>query len=259
MTAARKRSAIQTVMTVLSADLACKEADLLADGVSVHAAEIREGRFRFPIREQSLSIVTMGRGAVVTCSFERLEWARQNLGLLSRGQMFSAQTIAKVDDYLRKDNQFLAGPDQKYVCTTDDLKPFHIPQGIRVSTVERRNIPDLYEHTYFKHALSYRPDSPRRDMLASIAECNGQIVGIAGASEDCELMWQTGVDVLPEYQGLGIGKAIVGSLTKAILDEGITPYYSTALGNLQSSRLAISLGYWPAWVQLYARDLPSSV
>lgn len=156
MRVSRKRSAIQTIMTVLSANFACSEADLLNDGVSVHYAEIREGRFRFPIREQSLSIVTMGRGVVVTCNSERIEWARQNLGQLTREQIFSAQTIAKVEDYVRKDNQFIAGPDQKYVCTIDDLKDFNIPQGVKISTYDRSRITNLYEHTYFKHALSYR-------------------------------------------------------------------------------------------------------
>jgi GNAT superfamily N-acetyltransferase len=66
-------------------------------------------------------------------------------------------------------------------------------------------------------------------------------------------MWQIGVDVLPEYQGLGIGKAIVGSLTRAVLDEGVLPYYSTAVSNLQSRQLATRLGYRPAWIELYTR------
>lgn len=89
--------------------------------------------------------------------------------------------------------------------------------------------------------------------MAVAAFCDGKVVGIAGASEDCELMWQIGVDVLPEFQGLGIGKAIAGTLTKAVLDEGVLPYYSTEVSNLQSRQLAISIGYWPAWVELYDR------
>lgn len=244
---------LQTVETVLSNDLACSPADLWADGVSVHQAEIRAGRFRFPFREQSLVAVTMGNGVVVSCNSARLEWARQNLGHLTRAQFFSAQTMAKLEHCVRKNNQFIAGPDQKYVCSSDDLKAFHIPQGINLSTYDCSNMADLYAHTDFKHALSYRADNPRPDRLAAVAECGGKIVGIAGASEDCERMWQIGVDVIPDYQGRGIGKAIVGTLTKAILQEGIVPYYSTEVSNLQSRRLANGLGYWPAWIQLYAR------
>lgn len=253
MIASHRESAIQTIQTVLSADLSCSESDFLDDGVSVHKAEIREGRFRFPIREHVLSIVTMGRGVVVSCNPERLEWARQSFMQLARGQIFSMQSIAKMGDYVQKDHQHIAGPVQKYVCSIDDFTGFNIPQGITVSTYNRNDVTNLYGHQNFRNALSYQADSSRPDMLASIAECDGKIVGIAGASRDCERMWQIGVDVVPEYQGLGIGKAIVGTLTKAILNEGILPYYSTEISNLQSSQLAVSLGYWPAWIHLYAR------
>ncbi|WP_274648884.1 GNAT family N-acetyltransferase [Paenibacillus humicola] len=107
----------------------------------------------------------------------------------------------------------------------------------------------------FKNALSFNPESSRPDILAAVAECDENIVGVAGASADCETMWQIGVDVVPAYQGLGIGKALVGTLTKAVLNEGIVPYYSAAVSHLHSRRLALSLGYWPAWIHVYAREL----
>ncbi|MDQ1914875.1 GNAT family N-acetyltransferase [Paenibacillus sp. GD4] len=253
MIASARKVALQTVRTVLAADLACSDTDFLFDKVTVNKAEIREGRFRFPLREKSLSIVTMGKGVIASCNQERVEWVKRILGNLARGQIFSIQTVAKLEDYVKKDNQFIAGPDQKYICSVDDLAEFYIPQGVKVSTYTQKNVVELYEHMSFRHALSYRSDNARPDMLATIAECDGKIVGIAEASGDCELMWQIGVDVLPGYQGIGIGKVIVGTLTKAILDQGILPYYSTEVSNLQSRQLAISLGYWPAWVQIYAR------
>ncbi|MFD0713088.1 hypothetical protein [Paenibacillus sp. GCM10027626] len=63
MNSSNRRQALNTVQTVLAANLACNEADLTGDKVTVHRAEIRGGRFRFPVREQSLHIATMGRGA----------------------------------------------------------------------------------------------------------------------------------------------------------------------------------------------------
>jgi GNAT superfamily N-acetyltransferase len=248
-----KKEALQTVRAVLAADLACRETDFLYEQVTINIAEPREGRFRFPVREKSLSIVTMGKGAVISCNQDRLNWVTHLVEHLSRGQIFSIQTIAKLEEYVRRDGQFIAGPDQKYVCTADDLAEVFVPQGVKVTVYAQDNVAGLYEHTNFRHALSYRVDHPRPDQLAVAAECDGKIVGIAGASEDCELMWQIGVDVLPEYQGLGIGKAIVGTLTKAVLDHGVLPYYSTEVSNLLSRRLAVSVGYWPAWVQMYAR------
>ena len=54
--------------------------------------------------------------------------------------------------------------------------------------------------------------------------------------------------------GGGIGRALVGRLTAAVFDRGRVPYYSTTVANLRSRDLAIGVGYWPAWTDLYARD-----
>lgn len=135
-----------------------------------------------------------------------MEWAKANLGQLTRGQLFSAQAIAQMQNYVQQNNQFIAGPDQKYVVSADDLKPFDIPHNVKIRTYNHRNVAELYKYTDFKHALSYSPDSLRPDMLAAAAEVNGEIAAIAGASLDYELMWQIGVDVLPQYQGMGLEK-----------------------------------------------------
>jgi GNAT superfamily N-acetyltransferase len=247
-------SAMQTMLRVLSADLSCDETDLTTDGVCIRIDEHREGRFRFPIRERSLKIVTMGRGVVVSCSPDRVEWAVQNLGTLTRDQVFSAETVARIQDYIRTDNQMLEGPVQKFVCTLQELKAFAVPPGMTLSIFRQEKMASLYGMASdFPHALSGHPNVSRPDMLAVVAADGGKVVGIAGASADCELMWQIGVDVLPEYQGMGIGKAIVGTLTRAVLDEGVLPYYSTAVSNLQSRQLATRLGYRPAWIELYTR------
>ena len=50
---------------------------------------------------------------------------------------------------------------------------------------------------------------------------------MAGASEDCEEMWQIGINVLPEAEGQGIGKKLVPVLKNEILRRGKVPFYST--------------------------------
>ena len=77
---------------------------------------------------------------------------------------------------------------------------------------------------------------------------------MAGASADSDDLWQIGVEVVEAARGSGIGRALVGRLIEGILDRGRIPYYTTVVSNLRSRSVAISLGYWPAWTELYARD-----
>lgn len=251
---ASRKAAIRTVRAVLSASFGCGENDFDAEGPTFHVAVRREGGLRFPLRERSLGVVTMGKGVVVSCNEDRIDWVKRLLEPLTRGQLFSARTIANLQRRLELDGQYLAGPDQKYVCTAEDAREFDLPPGVAVTTLYGEDIHALYEYKAFGHALAFRKDTDRPDRIAVVAECGGNVVGVAGASADCDALWQIGVDVLPEHRGGGIGKALVGTLTGAVLREGVLPYYSAEVSNLQSRQLAVTLGYWPVWTELYARE-----
>jgi hypothetical protein len=119
--------------------------------------------------------------------------------------------------------------------------------------VEVADGPAVAGHQNFGHALSYLTDSPRPDQVAAVARIGGEVVGIAGASADCETMWQIGVDVVAGQRRRGIGRAIVGRVTREVLARGRLPYYSTLVSNLGSSRLALALGSRLRWVEVYAR------
>lgn len=250
----QRKEMLQGIRKVLAANLACQEDDFTKDGMFLSVAEVREGRMNFPVREKSLTLVTMGKGVCISCTADRIGWVREHLGNLTREQFFAASTLALIQQYVERDGQWMAEPLQRYVCSREDLQPFTIPEAIHVTLIEREDIPALYTYNQFPHALSYDVHSVRPDVLASVAEYQGNVVGIAAASADCDVMWQIGVDVLAEYQGLGIGKAVVGTVTQALCKREILPYYSTTLSNLQSRQVVSSLGYWPAWIELYAKD-----
>jgi GNAT superfamily N-acetyltransferase len=197
----------------------------------------------------------MGAGTVVSCDASRLEWARAELAPLDRNQLFSADTSARIAARVHRDGQMLAGPDLKFVCAENDLRPAQMPADVQIEIVDGPAVTQFYAHTGFRHALSYLTGSPRPDMVAAVARLGGEIAGIFGASSDCDTMWQIGVDVIEGKRGGGIGRAIVGRLTTEVLGRGRVPYYSTVVSNLRSSRLALGLGYRPAWVELYARSL----
>lgn len=91
------------------------------------------------------------------------------------------------------------------------------------------------------------------DVIAAGAYINGKLAGLAGASADCQAMWQIGIDVLPEYRRQGIASALTSRLAVEILKKGKVPYYCCAWSNIGSIRNAVASGFRPAWVQVTAK------
>jgi len=109
----------------------------------------------------------------------------------------------------------------------------------------------FYNDKSYTNALGYEFDDGRRDVIA-VAGYNkaGKIMGLAGASNDSDTMWQVGIDVLPEFRNRGIATILVSIITDEILKKGIIPFYTTSWSNIASKNVAISSGYKSAWVQL---------
>jgi GNAT superfamily N-acetyltransferase len=249
-----RRGARAAIAATLAAQCACNEADFAASGVVVTEASERAGRLRFPVPTKPLLVATLGAGVVISCHPSRVAWARNHLAGLDRDALFGAALIARLARYVGRDGQELVGPILRYACSRDSLRIAPVPDGVAVTLVNRSELPALYRYTGFAHALSYRRDHPRPDMVAAVARRGAAVVGIAAASADSDLLWQIGVEVVAAERGRGIGRAIVGRLTEAVLDRGRVPYYSTTVANLRSRALALGSGYWPAWTDLYARD-----
>lgn len=94
-------------------------------------------------------------------------------------------------------------------------------------------------------------------MIATVATRGGEVVGVAGVGADCEEMWQIGIDVVEPARGNGIGRALVSTLTDIVLERGRVPYYSAAVSNIRSLSVAVGLGYWPAWTEVFVKDRTS--
>lgn len=92
-----------------------------------------------------------------------------------------------------------------------------------------------------------------RDRLCVGAYEGETLIALAGASADCEAMWQIGVDVLPAYRGRGLAKAVTSRLRAEVFARGKVPFYCAAWPNIPSVRNALACGFLPAWVQLTAK------
>jgi GNAT superfamily N-acetyltransferase len=249
-----QKSALNTVKKVLTVDFACEERDFDEEGINIRQAREISGRRRFPLPEKFLAVVTMGTGVIICCSASRLRWAKANLGQLERDKIFDISTIARVQNYVSRDHQEIR-LELKFICIREAFRPYAPGKDIKLNPIEGEHLQKFYKNNLFLNALGYADNPERPHMVAVVASCGGETAGVAAATADCDLMWQIGVDTLPVYRQRGIAKATVSALTEILLSKAILPYYSTRFFNIASRRTALSLGYFPAWVELYSREL----
>jgi GNAT superfamily N-acetyltransferase len=250
-----RRTTLDIVRKTLAADCACQPDDWQREAVTIVEMREVEGRRRFPFLPNNFTMKTMGRGAVISCSANRLAWAREQLASQTKDELFSVSTFVLIADFVAKAGQKLLGPALSYVCSDESFRAAPVPKGFTLELFGRERIVEAYQYTDFRYALSYWLDHPRPDMVAVAAWHKGQVVGMAGACADSEFIWQVGNNVLPEYQGIGIGKALVSRTTEVVLEHGKVPHYSTWVANVASSNTAHSAGYWLAWTDVYVHDL----
>jgi predicted GNAT family acetyltransferase len=126
------------------------------------------------------------------------------------------------------------------------------PLGITFRIFEMDDIRRLlYPLSGFENAFT-RKDGEMTDVLAVCAIKDNRIIAIAGASNDSELMWQIGIDVLPEFREMGLASALVSTITDEITALDKIPYYSLLFGNIASLNTALSCGYQPMFAEIIA-------
>ncbi len=225
----------------LAVDLACSPADFdQASTVFVPAADL-PGRRPFPRKRPIFDMVSFGQGTVISGDADLLPQLQRQLSGLGRDSLWSQPFLRSLGHY------FLPDPDRM------DRLP--LPDGLRLEWKRAEDMKGLYQVPGFTNALGYDLCAPRPDVLALCAWDGARLVGVAGASEDCKMLWQIGIDVLPDWRGRGLGSALVSALSLAVLEEGKFPYYGTSSSNLASQLTAWRAGYCPAWVCSYGVEL----
>ncbi|MDR1204783.1 MAG: GNAT family N-acetyltransferase [Peptococcaceae bacterium] len=223
------------VRAQLATDCNCASGDFDRAGFVFCEAKENPGRRPFPRGERHFEMMTMGGAVVVSATPDILPYLREQLDGKTRDEAFSMPFVYGSGVYFIPD----------HLC----LPP--MPDGIEIMILERDQILKLYEiyqRADFPNAIQYDIDHPRPDVLVTLATVNGKVAGMAGASADCEMLWQIGIDVQPEYRGRNIAAALTGRLATEILNRGKIPYYGTASSNVASQRVAYRAGFKPAWV-----------
>lgn len=88
------------------------------------------------------------------------------------------------------------------------------------------------------------------DVLCVGAYDGNTLIGLAGASADCDTMWQIGVDVLPEYRRKGVAGALTSRLALEIIKTRQSPVLLLCMVKYQICWERNKSGFRPAWAEL---------
>ena len=229
---------IRAVREQLAIDLNCSPSDFSGEGFVFCEAIDHPDRRPLPRAATHFQMLTMGGATIVSATKDILPAMQEMLHDKSRDEAFAMPFVITTSHY------FYYLPGRARVLA--------VPEQVELTLIEKPFITELYSVPgNFKNALQYDPNHARPDVLAFTATIDGVVAGMAGASEDCSMLWQIGIDVLPDYRQMGLASLLTNRLANEILKHQKVPYYGTSSSNIASLRTALSAGFTPAWVSVW--------
>ncbi len=193
-------------------------------------------------------LVSYGNNIVASVSSDFLEITERYISSYPIEHCFETPNLHVLNEELMKKGQKICFMAEYFLPDVTVLRPLDCPYSLRVMTQE--DFTDLYLPEW-SNALC--ADRRHLDVLGVGAYDGERLVGLAACSDDCEMMWQIGIDVLPAYRRQGIASALTSRLAIEILNRGKVPFYCAAWCNVKSVRNAIKSGFRPAWVEMTAK------
>ena len=149
---------------------------------------------------------------------------------------------------LAKHGAVISEMEEFYLLDRREIQP--VSPSFEFEILEGEAVKNLYGDHRFHMALGYSQETARRDMLAVVAYDKDEILGVAGASNDTDTIWQIGIDVVRKSQQQHVATDLVRIISNEVLKRKKIPYYGTAWSNIASKRVAINAGYKPVWVEM---------
>lgn len=188
-------------------------------------------------------------GNVVACAAAEIKGAVEDyLSRFLPAHCFETPNLYVLNEALRPFDHQICFMAEYFLPNTEALSQKSCPYSLRLLTPAQ--LTDLYLPQWSNALTEPRKETDR----AAVGAFDGDtLIGLAGASADCEAMWQIGVDVLPGYRRQGIASALTSALAIHCLEQEKVPFYCCAWSNLPSVQNAFSSGFRPAWVQMTAK------
>lgn len=204
----------------------------------------QEGTFFVANKDEKalfIKFIAMGKSVVASASPELLPMVRKWTQGKSRDEIFEfplvfGQTIHFV-------------PDHKAF----GVKP--LPKAYTYGLLEEQDIKRLAGLQGFPNSLVFDETGHTAARIVFYAMEDSRVIGLAGAGQETENLWEMGVDVLPAYRNQGLASVLVSHLAEKIMEKGLVPFYSASVTNIGSQSVAHRCGLMPCWVSTYSNTL----
>ncbi len=201
------------------------------------------------------------RGLTVICAqHPRVREAADNLLAGDNGNWVGDYSeLRKLNDYLTPYALQMSGtslfftPGRDFFTPGADARPGFPAEGYTVRWLEPSELDQYRGNPDFENALGFKELRPDVQVLGAYAE--GELVALAGASEDSDWCRQIGIDVLLGHRSMGLASYLVKELSQAILAEGFVPFYGTSPSHIISQQVALNAGLRPAWWEFVSTSL----
>ncbi|MDP4091200.1 MAG: GNAT family N-acetyltransferase [Bacillota bacterium] len=233
-------------------DFNCSVDAFLNEGNTVVLSRLNEGRKKCYKKPMFCSMAFYGGGLIASVDERINDFIEGFVGRHPGYRCFDTPQLIVLNRELERYGKCVCHIAEFFL--PDLKKQVTINDSIEVKIFSEEEIPSLYKDDRFHMALGYSSKGDKKDVLAAVGYIDGKIAGVAGASNDCDTMWQIGIDVLPEYRRMGVASTLTKFLTDEIIRYGKVPYYCTAWSNIASKNNATKCGYKTAWVEMAAVD-----
>ena len=241
---------LRIAVTQSAADLCAAPDDFEKSENVIVLSRARDDARRYLTLPFSCQLVSYGSNVVASVSPEFREIAEAYINRYPAEHLFETPNLHVLNEALMEKGQKICFMAEYFLPDLNALRHLDCPFEMRILTPQ--DFTGLYRPEWSNALCEQRK---HLDVLGVGAYDGDRLVGLAGASADCDTMWQIGIDVLPDYRRQGIASALTSRLAMEILERGKVPFYCAAWCNIRSVRNAIKSGFRPAWVEMTAKPV----
>ena len=250
-----RNEALGVVLDAIGAETGCSHQELLGPGVRIVERPCFEprpaGARRYPVGDPGITAFSFGVGSVVAASASLIDEVRRIVTRLHRDAPFAPATTHQLDELLKPHGLRAPAVLPRLLAWREHIREIDPPADVTVHVEEHPSEDRLESLVPERWPNAIRLGREARPTTAlAVARRAGEVVAVASTNAETERLSQTGVEVAPAHQGMGLAALVVSAVARRELECGRVPYYGFDPANIRSQRTALAVGYVPTWVEL---------